>query len=516
MMEICHQVQFAGCLYYVKPIKRAVGQVVGLHEGVFKGQEFLFAIYFSIRYFLIRRSGNQVHFAVLLFKVAGYYRVGFQDGVEGVHDLLCAYPIREGEDTGQIVGRGGRVLDAIQIQTHLLEGEFPGFIGKAFLCGLLGSVLGHQKLQDVIFNALQAGSLGKAVHVGFQAVAFVQFGGQAEGAERREAAIVERFREAEAADSHALLDKVGQLLFQYVEWGHMLFLFPGLRFRLGEGLYVHFLVHVKRNGIYLHGNGRHHVRRFLAADKFIKCLNINFFRAHQIGCQKLSGSRSRLVKGLYGNILDSGEFTDYGFHFLELDPEAADLHLTVFPAHEFNFPIGPLADDVSRAVHPGIVRIFFEGVVQEHLGRFVRTVQVAQSHLVAGYPQFPVFPLGYLPALFVHHIGMDAGKGKADGDVVLLHSHVLAHHVADAFRGAVAVEKPIMGQGEGGHLFASGPHDLQSLAVRIVDGELRGHLGGHEAACDAVFFKIGVQGGKVQPQAFGDDVQGSPGNDGGI
>ena len=163
---------------------------------------------------------------------------------------------------------------------------------------------------------MQAGGLGKAVHVGFQAVAFVQFGGQAEGAERREAAIVERFREAEATDSHALLDKVGQLLFQYVEGGHMLFLFPGLRFRLGEGLYVHFLVHVKRNGIYLHGNGRHHVRRFLAADKIIQCLNINFFRAHQIGCQEFSGSRSRLVKGLYGNILDSGEFTDYGFHFL--------------------------------------------------------------------------------------------------------------------------------------------------------------------------------------------------------
>ena len=111
---------------------------------------------------------------------------------------------------------------------------------------------------------------------------------------------------------------------------------------------------------------------------------------------------------------------------------------------------------------------------------------------------------------------MDAGQGNADGDVVFLHFHLLTYHVTDALRGAVAVEQPIMGQGEGSHLFAAGPHDLETFAVRIVDGELRGHLGGHKAAGDAVFFKIGVQGGKVQPQAFGDDIQGSPGNDGGI
>ena len=99
MVEIGHQAQFLGRLYYVKPIKRAVGQVVGLHEGVLEREELLFAIYFSIRYFLIRNARNQVHLAVLLFKMAGHYRVGFQDGVEGIHNLLCANPIREGEDT---------------------------------------------------------------------------------------------------------------------------------------------------------------------------------------------------------------------------------------------------------------------------------------------------------------------------------------------------------------------------------------------------------------------------------
>ena len=224
---------------------------------------------------------------------------------------------------------------------------------------------------------MQAGGLGKTVHIGLQAVALVQFRGQPEGAERREAAVVERFREAETADSHTLLDEDGQLLFQYVEGGHVLFLFPGLRLRLGKGLHVHFLVHVKRNGVYLHGNGGYHVWRLLAADIVIERLNINSFRANQIGRQEFSGPRPGFVKGLYGNILDSGEFADYGFHFLQFNPEAADLHLAVFPAHELYFSIGPQADNVSRAVYPRIVRILFEGIVQEDLGRLVRTVQVA-------------------------------------------------------------------------------------------------------------------------------------------
>ena len=52
--------------------------------------------------------------------------------------------------------------------------------------------------------------------------------------------------------------------------------------------------------------------------------------------------------------------------------------------------------------------------------------------------------------------------------------------------------------------------------MRIVDGKLGGHLGGHKAVRDAVEFKIVVKGLEVQPYFLGNEVQGGSGHQGAV
>ena len=441
--------------------------------------------------------------------------MGLQDGQEGLFERLYLRSFRESEYARQVVGRGCRVLDTVQIQAGLLEGEFLGLVFRfyvRFFATLRMTGTFHQLFEHVIFDALQAGGFGEAVHIGFHAVAFVQLCGQAKGAQRRQPAVVQGIGEAETTNAHALFDQVAQLLFQHVERRHVGFGLAFLRLRLGEGFFVHFLVHVQGYGVNLHGDGGDHVRRFFAGDELIQLLDVHIIVAHDVGGQELAGARSGLVEGLYGNILDAGEFPYHGFHFLELDAETADFHLTVFSAHEFYRPVGPLPHNVSGAVYPGVSRIFVEGVGQEGFGRFVGPVEVAVTHLLSRKPELAVLPRRHLLAIFVYDIGVDAGEGNADRDVLLLHLHFFAHNIAAAFRGTVTVEQAVVGKRESGHLFTAGIHHLEPLAVRIIDGELGGYLGGHEAVREAVFFKEFVQPRQVQTYLFRDDIQRSTGH----
>ena len=217
-----------------------------------------------------------------------------------------------------------------------------------------------------------------------------------------------------------------------------------LGFRLWQGLHVHLLVYVEGDGLYLHGDGRDHIRGLFIGYKGVKLLNVNFFIAYYVCRQEFSAAGAGLVKSLDGNVPDAREFPYHGLHFLQFNAEAADLHLAVTASKVFYLSIGPLADYVSGAVDAGKFRLFLKGVGDEYLGGLIRPVEVSKAHLPAGNPQFSAFSLGDLPAVLIYNIGMYALKGKADRDVVLLHFHFLVHHVTHAFRRTVAVEKPVM------------------------------------------------------------------------
>ena len=514
VVEIGHQAQFPGRLDDREPVERS-GEVEGLHEGFFEVFIVIFAAELDGRNLWVRFSGHQIDFSVFLLQPSGNTGMSLQNGQQGLFKGRYLRAFREGEDERQVVGRGGRIPDAIQVQTGLLEGEFLGFVLRAFRFGRLVLVLGQEEVKDVVFYALQAGRLGKAVHIRLQPVALVQLGGQAEGSQRRQAAVIQGVRKAEASDAHGLLDDAADLFFQHVERGHvgLRLVFLGLRF--GQGLYIHLLVYVEGDGVYLHGNRRHHVRGFLAGDELVQLLDVDLLGAHDVGCQELAGAHAGLVKGLHRHILDVREFPNDGLHFLELDAETADLDLAVLSAHKFYLSVFPLTDDVSGSVGRGVIGVLVKRVLHKRFGRFVGPVEVTQTHLPAGNPEFSRFSLGNLLAVF-DNVYLDVLHRPADGDVLFLLFHLFVYHVADGFRGAVAVEEAVVRQREAGHLFSAGIHSLEALAVRIVDGELGGHLGGHKAARDAVLFKEIVQGGQVEADFFRNDVEGSAADQGAV
>ena len=355
---------------------------------------------------------------------------------------------------------------------------------------------------------MQARGLGKTVHIRLQTVAVVEFRRETKRRDGGQSAEIQGLREAEAADADAFLDEGAQFFFEHIERGHVFFRLLGLRLRLGQGLHIDFLVDIEGDGLNLHRDGGHHIRGFLPGDEFVQFQDVDFLGTHDVGGQVFSGAGARFVEGLDGDVLDAREFPDDGFHFLEFDAEPANLHLTVFAAHKLDFPVFAHTDDVAGAVDAGVVRVFVERIVDEHFRRFVGTVEVAEAYLQASNPEFAALSLGNLSVVF-HDISLDAGEGTADRNVFFLHLHLFAHHIADGLRRAVAVEQPVVGQGEGGHFLSAGVHHFESLAVGVVDGKLRGDLGGHKAAGDAVLLEVGVQGGKVEPDAFRNYIEGA-------
>ena len=210
------------------------------------------------------------------------------------------------------------------------------------------------------------------------------------------------------------------------------------RLGFGKGLYVHLLVYVQGDGVNLHGYGRNHVRGLFAGDEGVQLLDIHLLGAYHIGGEEFAGAYAGLVKSLYRNVFYAGEFPDNSLHLLEFDAEAANFHLSVFSAHVFYLSVLPFPDNVSGAVCAGVHGVFVKGIVHKHLGRFVRSVEISQTHLGAGNPKFSGFSFCHLLSVF-DHVRLDVFYRPADGNVLFLLFHLLVQHIANGFRGAVAV-----------------------------------------------------------------------------
>ena len=122
-------------------------------------------------------------------------------------------------------------------------------------------------------------------------------------------------------------DQVGNFLFEDIERGVDGLVLLLLRLGFGERLAVHLLVHVERNLVDLHRDGRHHVRRFAFQDEGIQFLDLDGLFCHDVGGQVLAATGALFVESLYGGIGDAGIFEDDGFDLFKLDTETADLDL---------------------------------------------------------------------------------------------------------------------------------------------------------------------------------------------
>ena len=194
---------------------------------------------------------------------------------------------------------------------------------------------------------MQTCRLGEAVHIGLNSIALVQFGGEPEAAQRAEAVEHKWFGERGALDAGGFLQEGRELFFQEVERGSGLAVFL-LDLRLRKGFLVHFLVDVEGDGLDLHSDGRHHIRRLPLQDEGVQGLDVNLPLADYVCGQEFSAAF--LLEGLYGNVFDIREFPDDSFHFFEFYAESADFHLSVFSADELDVAVGAVAHDVAGTV----------------------------------------------------------------------------------------------------------------------------------------------------------------------
>ena len=172
---------------------------------------------------------------------------------------------------------------------------------------------------------------------------------------------------------------VVQLLFQHIQRSIRYLDGCRLLFRLWQGALVHLLVLVERDGLNLHGDGRHHIRWLLVEDEGVECLDVYLLIADDIRSNELAAIF--MVEGLHGSILDAWEFADDSLYLFQLDTEATNLYLSVLTAYKLDVAVRQVAYDVTGLVNTIVFRLIRKRVSDEHLCRLFRTVQIATPHL---------------------------------------------------------------------------------------------------------------------------------------
>ena len=145
---------------------------------------------------------------------------------------------------------------------------------------------------------------------------------------------------------------------------------------LGKRSLVHFMVLVQRNGINLHDDLGSHIRWFLFEYEGVQGLNVYRRIAHYVGSNELACSFSFCIESMNGGVLDTWEFTDDGFHFLQFDAETANLHHSVATTNEHQFTVIAAHNDVACLENPTVSVVF-----RYFLCCQLRSVQIATTYL---------------------------------------------------------------------------------------------------------------------------------------
>ena len=174
-----------------------------------------------------------------------------------------------------------------------------------------------------------------------------------------------------------------QFLLQHVERS----LFPLLLCRsnslnwLWQRPLIHLLILIQRDGLNLHGGSRDHIGWLLVEDEVVQRLDIYLLVADDIGRNKLTAATSFLIEGLNRSILDARELTNHSFYLLQLDTETANLHLSVATAYKSDISVRQIAYDVATLIDPVVFAFIKERIVDKHLCRLFRTVQITTNNL---------------------------------------------------------------------------------------------------------------------------------------
>ena len=301
-----------------------------------------------------------------------------------------------------------------------------------------------------------------------------------------------------------------QFLFKNVERGGGIFFAIHIPlvapFRLGQRTLVHLLVLVQRDGVNLHRDSGHHIGRLLLEDEVVQGLDVYLLVADDVGGNELATALALHIEGLDRGVLDAGELTDDGLDLFQLDAEATNLHLSVTTAYELQVARRQVAHDVARTIDTRILRIRRKGIGDIHLGRLLRTVQIAAAHLGTANPEFTSRTNGQTMTLGVNDIEPHVVKRLANGYL----AHTLFRREDGGEDGTLRrsiyiIETVTLRRGERRQLLTA-CREMQQRVVLDAGGKLIAHLRRHKRVGDLLALEVVVQGHQVEADFLGDDV----------
>ena len=274
--------------------------------------------------------------------------------------------------------------------------------------------------------------------------------------------------------------------------------------RRGQGFLVDLLVLVERDGVDLHRGSRNHVGRLLLPDEVVEGLDVHGTVGDDVGGDVLAAVL--VVEGLHGDVPDAGKLADDGLHFLELDAEAAYLHLTVLTADKLDVAVGQIAHDVAGAVNAGVFSgvsgFSGERIVDIDLGSLLGAVEIAARHLRAADPELAGGAGRQTVELLVHDVEAHVVERLADGNILLIVVQQISRREDGALGRTVSVVHVVaLGRLQGRELLAAHGEVLQRTVVHI-RGKLVAHLRGDERVGDAVGVEVFVEVRQVEADVF--------------
>ena len=163
------------------------------------------------------------------------------------------------------------------------------------------------------------------------------------------------------------------------------------------------MILVQRNGINLHGHGRNHIRRFLLKDELIERIDVDGFVADDVGSNELATS-ILVFESLHGDILDAWELADDALHLFQFDAETTNLHLTIATTNELDVSVRKVAHNVTRSINTSVFFFLRKWIGNKYFGSFLRTIQIAQTHLWSTNPKLTRSTYRLPASLLIHHI----------------------------------------------------------------------------------------------------------------
>ena len=276
--------------------------------------------------------------------------------------------------------------------------------------------------------------------------------------------------------------------------------------RPGQGLFIYLLILVQRDGVQLHGHGRHHIGRLFRTDEGMERINIHYIIGDNVGSEILFPC-TRILKGLHRCVLNAWELSDNPLHLGQLNSESPHLNLSVVSPDEVHLATGQQAHYIAAAVGASVPLLIGEGIGNKCLFCQIRAIQVAFGHARTGNQQLTGNQRRQATAVFVHHIDLVVVEGFSNGNALIKPVHALCSGINGAFRGTIAIVErgsTLHGRERYQLLTASG-EKAQSFHVGHCV-ELPSHLGGHERMGNGVTVEISLQLQQIQPDFLLDDI----------